>query len=159
MTDVIKTWPYQCWIICGLPALMVLLCLTVFHLAFIGYFISRVLIIFYPLIVLVRGDYDLYLGIHWCILVIFVGLNTSILVLLFSHILPILEAINMIRPNDTINLTLKNNTTEQFRRKINVCYGVVQLSKYIQQVLIEKFGDDVALLIVEYAFAEWMVKK
>ena len=66
----------------------------------------------------------------------------------------------MIRPNDgSINLTLKNNTSEEFERKINVCYGVVQLSKYIQEVLIQKFGDDVALIIVEYAFDEWMVKK
>ena len=147
-------------VLCCIPAILGVLCLTGAHLILFGYFVSRVLIIFYPLIILIEADFDQYFGLQWCVLLIFTVLYIGIFILLFTDVSPIIEALNLIRPYDKkINLTLRNNTMETMKRKINICYGVIQLSKYIQEVLIHKFGDDVALIIVEYAFDEWMFKK
>ena len=120
---------------------------------------SKLLIMFYPLILLIdinRG----YFVLQWLIIILFSAFYICILVLLLIEIEPAMSALDMIRAGEnSINLSIRSNTVRSMKETVNWYYGTVQLTKYIQQCLILRFGNDIALIIVEYAFDAWMVKK
>eukprot|EP01083_Nonionella_stella_P144003 448695_1 len=161
--DLFDYYPILAYTCCSLPFFVAFILITICQIWLFLYGCSRLLIVFYPIIALISALTDVdnqYLGTHWIVLVLFVGCYIGICVLGFTHIVPIFDTLDLIRPGDLkVNLTLNNNNKESFRRQVNYCYGIVQLSKYIQEMLIKKFGDDVARIIVDFAFDEWMAKK
>eukprot|EP00484_Ammonia_sp_Unknown_P015014 CAMPEP_0197080818 /NCGR_PEP_ID=MMETSP1384-20130603/214323_1 /TAXON_ID=29189 /ORGANISM="Ammonia sp." /LENGTH=374 /DNA_ID=CAMNT_0042519709 /DNA_START=986 /DNA_END=2110 /DNA_ORIENTATION=+ len=145
--------------LCGIPFLLALILVTALHLLLLAFLLTRFVVILYPVLVLLDAA-DLY-GLQWVIWFLFTAFYVATMVIEFKHAVPTFAALHLIAGlrGSVVNLIVNSVAPEAFRQKVHAYYGIVQLTKYVQEVLEKRFGDDVALIIVEYAFENWMKKK
>lgn len=135
-------------------------CLAVFHLVIFSCLVHvvavRVLMLVYPIIMISGVDDQEYLALHSIVWALWFVVDFGIVVLWFGRIHVKVDALELIGyESRSVNLTVQGNTLKTLKHRINRVYGNMQLVKYIKKTLIEKFGEDVALIIQMYAFPEW----
>ena len=108
--------------------------------------VGRMLILVYPLVMIFAVDGIQYLTLHWVIWFLYTTVSISVLMLWMGSIRMKANALELIAPKES-TVDLSDLSLE---RQIGRIYGNVQQTKYIEHLLKQKFGEDVAVVIINF---------